>query len=162
MEKNDIIGKILAFLDQIGLPYSMATIENETFLPGLKIDQGALVIDIEKLTYPGDILHEAGHIALTAPQKRPHLNQEIMDAIPDTQSVEMGVILWTYLAGHAIQLPMEHIFHAGGYKGNSNWLMDLFQQKNYMGLPLLNWMGVTEPNPEGDVPKVLHWYRQND
>ena len=31
------------------------------FLPGLQLENGAIIIDPEKLFYPGDIIHEAGH-----------------------------------------------------------------------------------------------------
>ena len=58
------------FLQEIGIPYIEETIAEETFLPGILIRRGTLVVDNEKLLYPGDILHEAGHIAAMTPEER--------------------------------------------------------------------------------------------
>ena len=39
-------------------------------MPGLTIVDGTLVVDAVRLAWPGDILHEAAHIALTPPSRR--------------------------------------------------------------------------------------------
>ncbi len=44
--------------------------EQKTFLPGLHLHHGVLQIDLDKLAFAGDILHEAGHIAVCEPQER--------------------------------------------------------------------------------------------
>ncbi|MGB7019857.1 MAG: hypothetical protein WBD80_11725, partial [Xanthobacteraceae bacterium] len=48
----------------IGIEVRAATLIEPTFLPGLDIRHGAILADEARLTYPGDILHEAGHIAV--------------------------------------------------------------------------------------------------
>ncbi|WP_234401236.1 hypothetical protein [Pseudoalteromonas sp. T1lg23B] len=68
---------ILGFLTQIGLPYQECSIEQQTFLPGLRLEQGVLHIDTAKLLHPGDILHEAGHIAVCEPTERHLMSGDI-------------------------------------------------------------------------------------
>lgn len=159
MQPSEAIGRMRSFLDRIGIVCREGAIEGETFLPGLLIDQGSLTIDLSKLSYPGDILHEAGHIALTDPAKRPFLNQEMLNAQSGKESEEIGVLLWTFLASREIGFPDDFVFHAGGYKGQSTWLMEQYQAGHYIGLPLLVWMGITTPSPAGGLPVVKSWLR---
>ena len=127
-----------------------------TFLPGVTIDGGAVHFDPVGLSYPGDVLHEAGHIALTSADERGELCQAVLDAQPASESLEIGVLLWTYLAAKEIGIPPELVFHAGGYKDGSTWLIEQFESGSAMG-PLLNWMGVTESTPDGI--RVKSWLR---
>ncbi len=161
METQHIVNKIYSFLHQIGIPFQETDIEITTFLPGIRIEAGKLEIDRQKLQHPGDILHEAGHLALTEPARRATLDQAEMDKGNAQESEEIGVLLWTYLAAKHLDMPAEIVFHAEGYRGQSQWLMDNFNQGYYIGLPLLKWMGVVENVPEGTLPKVVNWLRQN-
>jgi hypothetical protein len=148
---------ILGFLDRVGIPYREKSLADGTFLPGVTIDAGAVHFDPATLAYPGDVLHEAGHIALTPADERPSLNQAVLDAQPASESLEIGVLLWTFLAAKEIGIPVEMVFHAGGYKDGSTWLIEQFESGSAMGLPLLNWMGVTESTPDGI--RVKSWLR---
>jgi hypothetical protein len=159
VKPEEIISKICVFLNSVGIPHEEGEIEGDTFLPGLQIENGRIKIDRKRLTYPGDLLHEAGHIALTRADLRPTVGQEDLGSQNPAQTEEMGVILWTYLAAKEIGIPAEVIFHAGGYKDQSNWLLDQFENGNFIGLPLLGWMGVTEPANPGATPRVVSWLR---
>jgi hypothetical protein len=159
MEPDEVVTRILSFLDEVGIPYQEGEIAGDTFLPGLEIQNGTIKIDRERLTYPGDLLHEAGHIALTKPAERATLGQEELSSQAPEQSEEMGVILWTYLASQEIGLPPEVVFHAGGYKSEGNWLMEQFASGNFIGAPLLGWMGITDPAKPGEALKVKSWLR---
>lgn len=66
---NPLAQTIVAFLEEIGIPVRRVAIEENTFLPGVMISQGTLLVDEEKLLYPGDLLHEGGHIAVMSPKK---------------------------------------------------------------------------------------------
>lgn len=149
---------ILAFLDRIGIPHQAAELGEDTFLPGIAIEGGRLLIDGQKLLYPGDVLHEAGHIALTPPSERPFLNQDVLGSQSPKESEEIGVLLWTYLVSKEIGLPVEVVFHAGGYKGGSNWLIEQFEGGTLIGLPLLVWMGIVERDADGSI-RVKSWLR---
>lgn len=72
------ISPILSFLDGIGLLYKLTEIDGQTFLPGLKLSEGILIIDINKLLYPGDILHEAGHLACMPPEIRQGMSDDLV------------------------------------------------------------------------------------
>jgi hypothetical protein len=41
-----------------------------TFVPGLDLGSKSIYIDQGKLQFPGDLLHEAGHLAVTAARQR--------------------------------------------------------------------------------------------
>src|ERR1700728_2015116 len=62
--------KLAAFVRGLGIEVRAATLSEKTFLPGLEIRDGAILIDETRLAYPGDILHEAGHLAVADPAER--------------------------------------------------------------------------------------------
>lgn len=155
----EVIDQICDFLDRIGIRYAFVDDLDGTFLPGLAIANGTLKVDKAKLTYPGDLLHEAGHIALTEPDKRDTLDQSVLDAQAPHEGEEIGVILWTYFAAKEIGLAPDVVFHAGGYKEGSQWLIDQFDGGTFIGLPLLVWMNVAENPVPGEVPRIKSWLR---
>ena len=79
---------------------------------------------------------------------------------------EICAMLWSYAAIKVLNLPEEIVFHAGGYRGHSSWLVDHFREKqNYIGLPLLEWMGMTAGPEKAKMlgvppyPHMIHWLR---
>ena len=56
-----ITDTIVRFLGSIGLEVRGGPVADGTPLPGITVSEGAIVVDHEKLLYPGDLLHEAGH-----------------------------------------------------------------------------------------------------
>jgi len=98
VETEQIISKFYLFLNSIGIK----VIENEfvesSFLPGLKIENGCLIVDRKQLLYPGDILHEAGHIAVVPESERLLLNDNVTIDRPGKEGEEMAVMLWSYAA----------------------------------------------------------------
>lgn len=151
---------MLSFLEEIGIRTRKEKIEIKTFVPGLTIQNGVLLIDEEKMLYPGDILHEAGHIAVTPAANRSSLT----DVTGDGE--EIAAILWSFAASKKMGVPLEITFHPDGYKGDSDWLIDLFTNKNYLGLPLLEWMGFTAAEKKAaelgvaPFPHMLRWLRE--
>ncbi|UOQ74488.1 hypothetical protein [Hymenobacter cellulosilyticus] len=152
------IDPLLTFVRAIGLQVREASLlGQETFLPGLLIDKGTLVVDRERLLYPGDILHEAGHIALTPAAERHLLSANITENNPEKEGEELGVLAWTYAAALALALPAEVVFHPQGYKNQSEWLIEHFRTGGTMGLPLLVWMGLTT---NAEFPRMARWLRE--
>ena len=143
------------FLAEIGIAVKEQEIDGETFLPGLQIENGVLVYDPQKLLYPGDLLHEAGHIAVTEGSKRNILNGNVIEEAPSKGGEEMSVMLWTYAACKKLDIPIETVFHPHGYKGNNEWLMENYENGIFIGLPLLKWMGLTND----EFPKMVKWLR---
>ncbi|GAB3988207.1 hypothetical protein GCM10028807_10360 [Spirosoma daeguense] len=158
---TDNVAQIYSFLNRIGIAVEETELNEPTFLPGILIREGKLIIDRGKLEYPGDILHEAGHIAVTLPDERPQLGGNVTEERPDKQGDEIAVILWTFAACQEIGFSADVVFHAGGYKGDSNWLIDNFTNEIYVGLPLLVWMGMTKDNTTSQegFPKMTNWLR---
>ena len=149
-----------AFLAEIGIPTQEVALNDDTFLPGILIKNGGLLIDPAKLLYPGDLLHEAGHLAVTPAAERAQLFGNVMAGKPEQQGTdgdEIVAMLWSYAAAQAIGVPPEIVFHPAGYHGSSQWILDNFQQKNYTGLPLLVWMGLTTTD---GFPTMTRWLRE--
>lgn len=149
------------FLAVIGIPVTEADLSAaDTFVPGIFIDHGRLVIDPARLLYPGDLLHEAGHLAVVPPAARALLSGNIMagkPAQPGTDGDEIVAMLWSYAASEAIGLPPEVVFHPHGYQGSSEWIVNNFRQGIYPGLPLLVWMGLTTA---AGFPAMTRWLRE--
>ncbi len=147
------------FLAGIGIPTQEAALTDETFLPGILIKDGGLLIDPARLLYPGDVLHEAGHLAVTPAAERAGLMGNVMAGKPEqlgTDGEEIVAILWSYAAAQASGVPPEVVFHSDGYRGGSPWVLSNFQQGVFPGLPLLVWMGLTTTE---DFPRMTRWLR---
>ena len=149
-------GQILAFLEQIGIPVEFAPVAEDSFLPGLTVRGGTLVVDREGLEWPGDLLHEAGHIAVTDPAAR-----DALDAVSEDPGDEMAAIAWSYAAAVEIGLDRAILFHAGGYRGGSETFIRNFESGRYIGVPMLAWYEMTaEPHVakrEGTPPYPAMW-----
>ncbi|MDO7851422.1 hypothetical protein [Hymenobacter convexus] len=155
---NDSLLPVLRrFLSEIGIETRETPLADDTFLPGLLIDRGQLLIDPARLLYPGDVLHEAGHLAVTAAAERPLLHGNITENSPEKEGEELAAMLWSYAACQALGLPAEVVFHPHGYKGQSDWLLGNYQRGAYVGLPLLVWMGLATAD---GFPKLTRWLRE--
>lgn len=155
-------GAILQFLEGIGLPVRTAAIEQATFLPGIRIESGSLIIDPGRLLYPGDILHEAGHLALMEPERRAGTSD---DAGTDGGE-EMGAIAWSYAAALHIRLDVRVLFHGEGYRGDADSIVENFANGRYLGVPMLEWTGLALDQRRArelglpPYPHMLRWLRE--
>ncbi len=153
--------KIVDFILSIGIPVSIEKIEEDTFLPGILIKNGAIYIDKEKLKYPGDLLHEAGHLATLTPKKRACVYNDVSKNSGD----ELVTLAWSYAAVNYLNIDPKVVFHDDGYKGNAKWLAEHYITGGEMGVPLLNWMGLSvDKNSANDFdkvfPKMKKWIRE--
>jgi hypothetical protein len=149
--------KIADFLSGIGIAVIEKPLPGDTFLPGLALLGSTILMDTRQLKHPGDLLHEAGHIATTEAARRPLIGSGQMGDDWPTPGDEIATILWTYAAAHHLGLDLEVVFHPDGYKGQSAWLIEQFSNGNYIGLPLLAWMGLCE---EQAFPDMRRWLRE--
>jgi hypothetical protein len=145
--------KIIHFLQEIGIQVVETELSDDCFLPGLSIERNTILMDSNRLKFPGDLLHEAGHLAVTAEEFRPLIGTEEMDPSWPSDGDELAAILWSYAALKHLDLEPEVVFHPAGYKNESEWLIQQFQNGTYIGLPLLEWMGFCSAN---DIFKVPH------
>lgn len=129
---------IIDWLRQIGLKVRLGPLEERTFLPGVTLEPDGIVVDPERLLYPGDLLHEAGHLATMLPEQRAITGR---DAGSDMGN-EIAAQAWSYAAAVNLELTPEIIFHAAGYKGSAGKLIEIYRERR-AGVPLLQWMGLT-------------------
>jgi hypothetical protein len=151
--------RLVAFVRSIGIDVRTATLQEKTVLPGLDIRHGAILLDEVRMTHPGDILHEAGHLAVTDPLKRdaPQLSP--------TPAEETASIAWSYAALRHLNLDPAVVFHDDGHKDESASLIENFTAGRYFGVPLLQYYGMAvEPSRAADAgaepyPDMLRWLR---
>lgn len=154
--QENTLEKIIGFLTSINIQVEEQALAEETFLPGLEIKEGKIYFDRKKLAYPGDVLHEAGHIAVTEKALRPLIGTEKLASTWPTDGEEIAAILWSFAASHHLKLDLKIVFHPDGYKNQSDWLIEQFTNKTYVGLPLLEWMSLCTKE---DFPKMIKWLR---
>ncbi len=159
MFADPLTERLAAFVRDIGLPVRAAALPADTLLPGLDIRDGAIVVDEARLAHPGDILHEAGHLAVADPAERgvPRLSPSPGD--------EMASIAWSYAALRHLQLEPAIVFHPEGYKGGSAAIIEAFESGAYFGVPLLQFYAMSyEPRRAAEkgvapFPHMLRWVR---
>jgi len=158
--------KVVAFLQSIGIPVRFCILEEDNFLPGLRIAGASIAVDPEKLKFPGDILHEAGHIAVVPSAERDTLTHDSIAKREMKEAEEMMAIAWSYAACVHLGIDPGFVFHDQGYKGAGSHIAVNFRNGNYFGVSMLQWTGmarekVSEMNPGEPVyPAMLKWLRE--
>ncbi|HEV7782840.1 MAG TPA: hypothetical protein VGO58_16305 [Chitinophagaceae bacterium] len=165
MNGTDIIEKSIRFLDETGIAVRFGVVEDGSFLPGLSIERGCIIVDKEKLKYPGDILHEAGHLAIVPAADRTQLDANLIAERPQRKAEEMMAIAWSYAAAIYLSIDPHIIFHDDGYKGGGSYIADSFANKQYFGLPMLQWVGMAADEKKAKelninpYPEMIKWLR---
>jgi hypothetical protein len=158
----EITARITAFLHEIGIPSRATELNGPTVLPGIRIERGAILYDEAQLLYPGDLLHEAGHLAMMTPEDRQAANADT----GDDGGFEMAAIAWSYAAALHIGIDPAIVFHPHGYFGGSQSILTNFSQGNFFGVPILQWLNMTvEPGKRGPhdpehFPHMKKWLRE--
>src|SRR4030095_10287515 len=127
--------------------------------PGLDIKMGTVLVDEKEILHPGNILHEAGHIAVHDPSRR----QE-PQFLP-TRGEELGALAWSYAATVHLGLSSELVFYPGSYHGWATSLVENFAEGRYLGIPLLQRFGMALDERTAaqrglkPYPHMLKWLR---
>jgi hypothetical protein len=156
---------IIAFLVRIGLPVRLAPVAGEAFLPGIRIAAGALEVDPDRLRWPGDLLHEAGHIATTPAAARIRLDDALASAPAIAHAGEAEATAWAWAALLHTGLPPAILFHSGGYHGRSEGLLATYGLGVYPGAHGLAQAGMTLLGDRARAagvppyPHMLRWLR---
>lgn len=140
-----------AFLKQVGIDLRVAPVSGTQFLPGIVLEDGAILIDPSVPCHPGDLLHEAGHLAVVPAEAR-----AMMGAVDDNGGDEMAAIAWSVAACRACELDLEVLFHPAGYKGGSDNMIADWSSGQPFGVPLLAWYGMTSAEM---FPAMTRWLR---
>ena len=161
-----ILERILAFLREVGIPVRETELDDDAFLPGVRVAGGGLLLDRTRLRWPGDLLHEAGHLAVLPPAQRAAMSDDLAghDDVPHASEVEATA--WAYAATVAIGLAPTVLFHEGGYHGQSGSLAMTYAMGVYPGAHGLVQAGMTASGPEAAMrgettyPAMRRWLRE--
>jgi hypothetical protein len=126
-----------AFLAGIGIPLVPASSLLPATFPGLDIQFGAVLVDETRVVHVGDILHEAGHLAVTDPAARKALR------LAPTGGEELSALAWSYAATMHLGFDPAMVFYPESYHDFGDGLIDNFSRRNYIGLPLMEKWGMT-------------------
>ena len=154
------VERLARFIREIGLRIEPARLEAASFLPGVLVRDGAILVDATRLAWPGDLLHEAGHLAVSPPEVRAAL-----PAVGDDPAEEMAALAWSYAAACHLGVDPALVFHPAGYKGGGDALRAAFECGRGPGLPLLEWLGMTLGRKaaadagQAPFPHMLRWLR---
>jgi hypothetical protein len=163
---NDSLQRIVGFLLQIGIPVRAGFVGDDTFLPAVRIEAGGLVYDPLRLRWPSDLLHEAGHIAVTPPERRAALDGALDGGEATAFGGEVEAIAWSWAAAMHLGLAPEALFHTDGYKGQSDGLLMSFSLGVCPGAYGLAQLGMTligdaaRAAGTAPYPAMLCWLRR--
>ena len=159
---NPVTSRLAGFLGGIGLDVEPAVLSQGSFLSGVMISHGKLLVDESTLTYPGDLLHEAGHLALFPASRRQAMH---MDAGADG-GYEMAAIAWSYAAALYLGIDPAVVIHSGGYRGGSGAILTNFATGHMFGVPILEWLGMAADQKKAALlrvpayPHMLKWVNE--
>jgi len=156
------LSKVVGFLNEIGIETRAAQLPADCFLPGVEINAGALKFDARQLLAVSDLLHEAGHIAVTPKSYRTQLGGQLSAEVQQPHGGETEAIAWSFAAAQHIGMPLDELFHPLGYRGFASGLAFNFSVGVYPGVHGLICAGLAMPGPLGSsnsYPKLIQWLR---
>ena len=170
MDNNDpndlsIFEKCIVFLNDIGIQTIFSAVDTDSFLPGLSIEKGMIIIDSSLLKHPGDILHEAGHIAVVPAADRTRLTEKAIIKRKDREAEEIMAIAWSYAACIHLDIDPYFVFHDEGYRDGNTYIIDSCNDNSYLGLPMLQGIGLTADEKNAQrlhipaYPYMIKWLR---
>lgn len=133
-------------------------------LPGIELDRGVMLVDPDRLVSPGDLLHEAGHLAVMPPARR-RVAGGRFDSAP---AEELAAIAWSNAAAIRLALDTTLVFHEHGYRTGGGWIADAFAGGAVIGVPSLCWLGLTSHGSCGEAvagatyPTMIAWLNQTE
>lgn len=136
-ETQQLLDKIAGFLREIGIEVTFQSIDEQTFLPGIKVDACSLVVDKDQLKYPGDLLHEAGHLAVITAEER------MSGEVGKKANHEILAIAWSYAAALHLDLNPAIVIHSGGYHGWREAFLATLSRGSFIGVRGLEELGLT-------------------
>ncbi len=130
-------------------------------IEGLAIRDGAIVIDPAVPIWPGDFLHEAGHIAVVEEKRRPTLSE-----LEPDRAEELMAIAWSYAATKECGLTLRQLFNPEGYKGKYQFAADCYATGQFVGADGLAHFGMAMLDLRAALaagqptyPNMIRWLR---
>ena len=156
---DPLVTRLSTFVRSIGIEVQGGAIDWKTQFPGLDIKSGTVLVDEEQLIHPGNILHEAGHLAVHDPARRRE------PKFSPSRGEELSALAWSYAATVHLGLSSELIFYPGSYHGWATSLVENFAEQRYLGVPLLQLYGMAIEQRFAAArglkpyPHMLRWLR---
>lgn len=161
---DPLVATIVDFIRAVGLEVVAGELPAGTALPGITVCRGRLVVDASALCHPGDLLHEAGHLAVVEPARR----GKVSGSAGTDGAEEMMAIAWSYAATVRMGIEPSVVFHADGYRGGSQSLLEQFAQGRYLAVPMLQWLGLAYDDVHAAAcdarpyPAMRRWLRTHE
>lgn len=149
MLHQEYLSAIVAAIEIVGLSVRWGPVADDIQLPGIRIVDGGLTVDTERLLYAGDVLHEAGHLAVLPPSER----ASVSGTLPSDGAQEMAALAWSFAMVQRFDLPLDVVFH-DGFKAGGSSLRETFAAGHLLGQPMLQYWGMTRLDP--DDPERAH------
>ncbi len=162
---TNTLDSIKKFINEIGINCIEGEVRADSFLPGVDIVNGCLVYKESTLLSPGDLLHEAGHIAVLKPTDRACVSSPNVNGDLEAGGAEMAAIAWSWAALQYLDIDPAIVFHSNGYHNGSESIIENFSKGHYFGVSLLQWFGMTTEKRNGDgelgsvYPEMKVWLR---
>jgi hypothetical protein len=182
--ENRHLRRVIDFLNEIGLPCSVSP-GVKGFLPGVRIELGTLLVDPN--AFPGDVLHEAGHLATMPGRFRRQASDNIdtvlrlmLDTVdfsnPDVGEARAAIqcgdpeaTAWAWAAGEHIGLVPGQIIALSHYGGTGGEIREMLRARAYVGIHGLSSAAfcVTRPGAMEKIrglpayPKLAMWLQQD-
>jgi len=134
MYHREALEPIVDFVRGIGIGVEVGELGRHGLLPGTNVQGGVIHVDPETLIGSGDLLHEAGHIAIIPRRHWPRLGRDLQASVeavlaeetaagaPDpklAKAVAMGEMMaqaWSYGAARHIGVSPGAVFFPGTHK----------------------------------------------
>lgn len=180
--------KVCSFLRSIGLTVNRFPHEVDNgFIARIKVVDGRL--NVYKDVFPGDILHEAGHLCTMPSRFRPLAKGSLMEAFkamsaymdenfgglltyPEDpvyrgalQCSDPEATAWQYAAAQHIGLPDDWLFPRGSYDGTGETILQALKNNAYIGingLQAAGWTSVRANSFRAEIPvfpELAYWVR---
>lgn len=151
-----LVDIFLSFSKEIGLSLIPKTLNGTEELHGLKAEAGKICLDLEKIKFPGDILKLTARMAICKPEIRSNLVGSGIQNDHLKEQREIAALLWIYAACKKLNIGAEIVLQNDKTKGETEWFLDNFKRQNYIGLPLLCSMKLSE---KSSFPEMQNWLR---
>lgn len=148
--QDPLVQRLVDFLLAIGLEVEAWDGGTPTFVPGIRVEAGRLLVHETDLDYPGDLLHEAGHLAILTRAERVAVTHDT----GGEQHQEMCADAWAVAAATHLGVPLELVFHDAGYQGSSEALRAAYRDGTGPGVPMLACWGMTSASNGWSDPAV--------
>ncbi len=109
-----------------------------------------LTFDPGRLLYPGDLLHEAGHLAVLPANERTLVN----GPVGDDGAFEMSAIAWSWAAALRLDCRPQSCFTPMVTRADQTVLWKILRPGRYFGVPMLEFFGMTR---KGEYPAMRRW-----